>query len=586
MIFNKEYTILNFFITLFGAISSASILFIVLYFILFPISFVGKTALFISSAIFILIDIALVIDFLIYRLYKFHINGMVLNILTSPDSLDSIQIGYAPPILISTLFLLFIIFQRYILKLLQNRDTEDKKNLNKNINRTIIPILSLIIMIEKVGYGFASLKNQDKIISNFSVIPLYQPLTFSKFASKYFDYKPKVKLKPTINKNAKLNYPLKRVIFDKNSKKFNIFIIAIDSVRASIVDENITPNIYKFKKEAISLEHHYSGGNSTRFGIFSLFYAINPTYWFNFLNSNKSPLFFDSLKEMGYNIDIISSTNTNWPEFRQSCYINIQDSIKDDFQGVPYQKDRQACNYLLKILDENNKKPKFAFIFFDSPHGYSFPKNKNIFHATDDEINYLTISKDSQELKSAFNAYKNGIRYCDELFDEIIKKLKKRDLYNNSLIIFTSDHGQEFFEPDNFGHNSAFNDQQIHVPMFIKLPKVIEAELPKDYPNSFTSHLDIAPTILSLLGAKTEPSLYSNGANIFDKNYKKEYLFCSNWNNSAIITKEYIYIFSNLPNKIFKNEVRDRTSYKKLKNIKAPTKIVLDILEENKKFLK
>ena len=588
MVFNNAYTVYELLAVLLASISSAIILYILIYILTFLFSFRNNIILYLLAPLFVGINIGLILDFFIYRLYKFHINAMVLNILTSPDAADSIQIGIFPIIVFILVILSFVVFEILLIKKLFKTEDDSKKLLNKKLNKTIILPIFIIIIIEKFSYGYAALFNNNSLVTKFKVIPLYQPLTFNRIAYKYFGIKPDVEVKNSIKLDGQVIYPLKELKFTDNFNKINIFIIASDSVQNAVVNSQITPNIEIFKKDSIVFNNHYSGGNATRFGIFSLMYGLNSTYWFSFLNNSKGSVLFDVLKQLNYNINIISSTNTSWPEFRKTAYVNVLDSIKDDFDGAPWQKDKQSSKYLIdKINNIKEDKPEFSFLFMDAPHGYSFPSDFNKFNAKDSNINYLTVSKDGKDVKSLFSRYKNSVAYNDKLFGDIIKALKEKGLYDNSLIIYTSDHGQEFYEYGNFGHNNAFSKAQINVPLIIKLPKQFQDKnLSTKIKNILTSHVDIVPTILSVLGVKNNPSDYSNGENLLNKNYKKEYVFSANWNNNAIITKEKTYIFSNLPNKMFKNEIRDTNTYKIIKNEKVNSKLVLDIMNENRRFLK
>ena len=587
--YNSDYNFLNLSIAILGAISSAVILYILLFILLFLFSFTKKFILYLSALIFTLVNIGLIVDFFIFKLYKFHINAMVLNILTSPDAMDSIQLGLVPILLFIFFIIVLITFEFYLIKRLLSTDRLKTSTLNKKLNKIIILPLFLIILSEKVTYGLASLFNKSEIVSKFKVIPLYQPLTFNRMAKKYFDYIPKKEIQNTINTDANLNYPLAPLSIKKNAHKFNIFIIASDSLPPSAVNAKVTPNIEAFKKDALSFKQHYSGGNATRFGIFSLLYGLNSTYWFSFLNAQREPVLFETLKKLDYQIDIISSTNTNWPEFRKTCYVNIQEHIKDDFKGSPWEKDRQSANYFLDKVGQYSKdNPIFSFTFLDAPHGYSSPTDYNPFFATDNEINYVTMSKNSSALDNARKIYNNSVHYNDKLFGEMIAKLKEQNLYENSLIIYTSDHGQELYEYGNFGHNSSFSRAQTGTPLLIKLPKKLKESLviSKDLESKLSSHNDIVPTLLSLIGVSNPTTDYSNGQNLFDKEYHRDYVFNANWNNNAIITEELTYVFSNLPNKMFKNEIRQNSDYKKIKNIKADSKKVLSIMNENRRFLK
>jgi membrane-anchored protein YejM (alkaline phosphatase superfamily) len=538
--------------------------------------------------LFVFTDIALIVDFFIYKLFHFHINAMVLNILTSPDAVDSIQAGVLPFILSIVLIIGFILFELKLINSIKKRNDTYKIALNSKINKLITIPFILIILTEKIGFGLATLFSKNQLIIPFKVIPLYQPLTFNKIASKYFGFSAEKQAQFSLKTNSDLNYPLQPLILDNQQIDFPIFIIASDSVKYDIINQELTPNIMNFANDALVFKHHYSGGNSTRFGIFSLIYGLNATYWFSFLNSNQKPVLFDILQKRAYDISIFSSTDTNWPEFRKTCYVNIQNKITDKFEGAPWKKDEQSTScFIENISDTHIQKKYFSFIFLDSPHGYSYPPDANTYNAANGEVNYLAITKESEELQTVEKRYKNAVHYNDKLFGKMISSLKKNKLYDNALIIYTSDHGQEFFEQGNFGHNTAFSKPQIHIPLLIKLPKSLQGIVDtSQINNSLTSHQDIVPTLLTLLGVQNNPTEYSNGYNLFSKDFHRDYIFSANWNNNAIVTKETISVFSNLPNKIFNNEVRDSKTYKKSNNKKTQSKYILDVIQENKKFLK
>jgi membrane-anchored protein YejM (alkaline phosphatase superfamily) len=580
----KGYGFSNLLFAIIATISSATLLAIIFYIISIPFSFIKNWGIKLLALLFILANIALIIDFFVYKLFHFHINAMVLNILTSPDAMDSIQAGVTPFIALALAIMALVYFEIVVYKKINSISNTHQVNLNQKLNKLIILPLFLILLTDKLGFGFASLFSKNTIIAPIKVIPLYQPLTFTKIAAKHFGFKAEEQAKYSIKTDAALNYPLVPLKIKQTISTFPIFIIALDSVKYTAITPELTPNISTFSKDALVLKHHFSGGNSTRFGIFSLMYGLNATYWFSFLHANQKPLLFDVLQKRGYDINIFSSTNTNWPEFRKTCYVAIQDKIQDSFKGEPWKKDAQSSQcFIDQINTYNSSKPLFNFIFLDAPHGYSYPPDANIYNAEGGEVNYLSITPNSQELETVEKRYKNALHYNDKLVGKMLETLKAKGLYDDALILFTSDHGQEFFEYGNFGHNTSFSLSQAQVPMLIKLPKSMQH---LTSPNGITSHQDIVPTLLSMLGVSNPSSNYSNGQNIFASDYHRDYTFCANWNNNAILTSETISVFSNLPNKMFGNEVRDTQSYEKLPNVKPKSKFILDTMNENKKFLK
>lgn len=591
--YNEDYQALDFFLVLLGSLSTASLVVALVYLLLVLFKFTGKFVLYFSAVIFTLINISLLVDFFIFKLFKFHINGMIINLFTSPDALDSIQAGLTPVIAFIVVILALFFFEIFLIKKLSRTDNPIKTRLNNRLNKLVLIPLFIIFTGEKVAYGFATLTSNHAIISKFKVIPLYQPLTFNRVAAKYFDYKPKVEAQNTLKQNANLNYPLNPIEIPQHPKSFNIFIFAADSVKSSIVGQQTTPNLMAFKQGAITLNNHHTGGNSTRFGIFSLMYGLNASYWFPILDANKGSVLFDALKDLDYQINIASSTSTNWPEFKNTCYVQIQDTIKDAFDGVPWEKDQQASAYFSDWLaQQNQNNPMFSFVFLDAPHGYSFPEDVNPYKASLETANYLTLEANSKEMEAVEKQYKSAVYYDDKLFGEMLTTLKQKGLYDDALIIYTSDHGQEFFEFGSFGHNTNFSSAQTQVPMVIKLPDFLKSQikLPSSIShNSYeglTSHVDIVPSILSLIGLKNQTADYSNGKNIFDKNFNRNQVISSNWTKNAIIGNDQIYVFSNTPDKIFSSEIRDSKSYKLLNNSAIKSKRVLTVINQNRQFLK
>ena len=165
----------------------------------------------------------------------------------------------------------------------------------------------------------------------------------------------------------------------------------------------------------------------------------------------------------------------------------------------------------------------------------------------------MDLNKKS-DIEPFFNNYKNAIYFDDYVVGNLIKILKNRNLLKNTIVIITGDHGAEFYERGFWGHNSAFSPEQIKVPFIFYLP----GEKPKKY-NSLTSHLDIAPTLLELIGSITPYTEYSFGESLLSENIKKRnYVVSSGWSESAIITNDATLVFSTESYNMNTFEVRDK----------------------------
>ena len=96
--------------------------------------------------------------------------------------------------------------------------------------------------------------------------------------------------------------------------------------------------------------------------------------------------------------------------------------------------------------------------------------------------------------------YAGEVAYLDEHLGVLFDDLKRRGLYDRTLVVLTSDHGEEFHEHGGWWHGTTLYDEQIHVPLIVKppgadrLPPAGEAGRVLD---ELATSLDIAPTIIA-----------------------------------------------------------------------------------------
>ena len=193
-------------------------------------------------------------------------------------------------------------------------------------------------------------------------------------------------------------------------------------------------------------------------------------------------------------------------------------------------------------------------MFLDSPHApYRYPDNFAKFQPAVDEINYFEVKKANAQVDQnhpLFNRYRNSIYFTDSVVSRIIADLKKADLMDSTVVIITGDHGEEFDETGYYGHTSAFSDYQVKVPFILHLPGGKPATM-----TNLTSHLDVVPTMLSLMGSRIDPSIYSHGRSLFSKT-ENPYVVSSGWDTFAIIDPGATIILSTEIYKASTAEVR------------------------------
>lgn len=95
--------------------------------------------------------------------------------------------------------------------------------------------------------------------------------------------------------------------------------------------------------------------------------------------------------------------------------------------------------------------------------------------------------------------YAGEIAYMDQHLGDLFAGLKQQGLYDDTLIIFTADHGEEFYEHGGWWHGTTLYQEQIHVPLLLKQPGFADAGRVDE---GLARTLDLAPTILAAAGLR------------------------------------------------------------------------------------
>jgi uncharacterized protein len=302
----------------------------------------------------------------------------------------------------------------------------------------------------------------------------------------------------------KINYKL--------IKKPNIYLFIIETLRKDIITNDIAPNLFNLKAKSVKLQNTYANANASQYSWFSI---LNAKYPFHFKKMSEKQYFgaipLKILKDLGYKIHVHSSAdlkyfNMDEKLFGKNTYLvdKFHDYTKNN--NNPAYRDLEAMKSLMVDMKKNNDATCFI-IFLDSTHSeYSwtdeFPYK---FKPISKEIDYLTISHTRKGLNKLINRYKNSVNFIDYLFTDFLKNVNEE----NSLIIITGDHGEEFFEDGALFHGTHLNYYQTAVPLLYKV------NTNKKLKTNLSSHIDIFPTIFDCLIGENTLDSYFDGKSIF-----------------------------------------------------------------------
>jgi hypothetical protein len=137
----------------------------------------------------------------------------------------------------------------------------------------------------------------------------------------------------------------------------------------------------------------------------------------------------------------------------------------------------------------------------DSTHfDYAWPHDFEPPFADYDETIHLLPYPSSDDVRRLTHRYWNAVAWVDSEIEAFCDFLKSEDRYDDSIVVVTADHGEEFHEHGSWFHSSALNAEQTAVPILIKWPKWMG----RGPSQSSASHLDVLPTLMYALGLSPE----------------------------------------------------------------------------------
>lgn len=317
--------------------------------------------------------------------------------------------------------------------------------------------------------------------------------------------------------------------------KPNVIFILIDALRYDWISpygyDIKTPAMQGLREDGILYENAIANSNWTTPSVASIFTSLLPQEH-RILSSSKKlpsrlPVLAGEMANAGYytagfstNPNIQPLTNFN-QGFKEFYYLKGVEAIPIDPDApllryhfeiraiirniLPWlkKKEKVYCfgepltDRVIDWLRNNRDRKFFMYIHYMDPHTryYKHPFDGEYANPKNDP------GGDNYELYTGL--YKGEIEYTDVHLGRLITFLKENNLYDSSLIVFTADHGEEMFDHYGWEHYSSMFEEQIHIPLIIKLPF---SERAGELNSTLVSQIDFAPTILDIAGVSIPES--------------------------------------------------------------------------------
>ncbi|NDY42779.1 sulfatase-like hydrolase/transferase [Dissulfurirhabdus thermomarina] len=496
-------------------------------------------------------SILLFADLFIHRLYGFHLNGFVWNLIRTPGGIDSLGGGAATTATFAAMAAGFFLFQAVLLAAARRLPLLAGWRPGRRTFRWGLAALVLLSAGERATYAVSEFQGHAGVTEAAATLPLYCPLTIHNLARRLgYEVPRRARLAVEV-RAARLAYPARPLRVEPPAHPLNVVVLVAESLRADMLTPEIMPRTWRFAARAHRFTRHYSGGNGTRMALFSLFYGLYGSYWFPFLELRREPVWMEVLRRQRYQFFLYTGQSFTYPELDKTVFARVPRRLLHPTPpGYGWERDRKnTADLVAAIHGRDRRRPFFAFLFFESTHArYSFPEESIIRRPYLRNFNYATMDL-ARDIGLIRNRYVNAAHHVDGQVGRILDALEREGLLKDTMVVITGDHGEEFMEKGHWGHNSEFTEEQTRVPLVLWVPGTGSGTVDR-----MTSHLDVAPTLLPRLGVRNPASDYSLGFDLLGPR-RRTYTVICDWDRVAYVGMDYKAVIPVKTSALMRNRV-------------------------------
>lgn len=483
----------------------------------------------------------LLYDFSIYQYFRGFTNyGLSEFLAYDSKELASYFIFSLNPFLISTItvsfFLIFVIFC-YTFK--------NKKILFMPISESVLLKMFLFNLIFSVLLFFIPFNYKVRIDKN----PFFEYAKTTLLKSIYLSEGNKdLKNLPNISSKNEYMSPDNNIDYEKTKGK-NVILVVMESIaleRTPLGNDN-TSQLFFIKDLAeksfnfTSFRTFFPATTRSLLGFFCSNYPGTDYRSITNIDSNfNCDSIIDSFKFNGFDTSYFSPVLLDFDRFGESKIVKKFDYVFEPSEIIKNGSSKRKYGTKTAIEEEivqeeifkriaNMKKKEKPFFIFYFPYWTHAP--------------YEHPFKSSRGLNT-INRYYQAQEYMNESMIKFLQKLDNEKILDDSIVIFTSDHGESFGrKTGNYIHPNYLYDENLKVPFLIYI-KGITDKSPETFNNPATV-FDFAPTISDLSGLKRFNSWIGN--NMFERKTKPIFIYTRAMElHSGILDGNYKYFFNHV----------------------------------------
>ncbi len=171
----------------------------------------------------------------------------------------------------------------------------------------------------------------------------------------------------------------------------------------------------------------------------------------------------------------------------------------------------QKMPEVLRFIEENRDRRFFAFVYSTDTH-YPFlhaHARKDIYGRYESDFDFTLdtvhavregkLQPSTEDIANAMAMYDEGLHWTDADLAPLFELLKRTGLAEKTIVVFNSDHGEEFDEHGVISHGQTYYDGVVRTPLVIAAPGMPAAG---GAVTELVQNLDVAPTLLDMVGVE------------------------------------------------------------------------------------
>lgn len=520
-----------------------------------------------AVVLFALLIALIMLDSLLWSQSRFHLNALTMRI-----------VGWQSWVFAGVIFVIGLVFESLLARSVWNFVLARKRR------RGVLTgvLCGLAILVSQGIHAWADAAYYVPVTSLGQVLPVYKGVTAKSLLTRsgLVDMEASRERQLTRRMAQDFESPSGRLLDYPRAplqcsaeEPLNLLFIIADSLRADVVTPELAPNISRFAAErGADFRNHFSGGNSSRMGMFSLFYGLPPAYWSSFSSLQRPTVLVDELQARDYQPGLFSSATMVRPVvLDRTAFAQVPDLrlVTEPESDPAWKRDRKLTGEWFEWLDRRDAgRPFFGFLFYDATMGRNYPPEHPL---------PQPLQHGEGEQAAEFAKYRTAVNFVDGVIGSVLDDLEARGLLDRTVVLISSDHGEEFGESGEKleKHGSGYTRYQLVIPLVVHWPGRPGGVV---YTHR-TSHYDIVPTLMQeLLGCSNPPGDYSVGGNLFDGE-SWDWMVAGSYYNYAVLEPDQVTV--TFPNGLY--EVRD-WDYRLLWQPSFRGEVLEAVSEQNARF--